>query len=42
MAVFQFCFMAPAIDVIDRRDPSNEKCRQLQPKKAKVAVYVVA
>ena len=39
VAVFQFRFMAPAIDVIDRRDPSNEKRGQLQPKKAKVRLY---
>ena len=33
VAAFQFHFMALAIDVIDRRDPSIEMCRQLQPKK---------
>ena len=32
-AAFQFRFMALAIDVIDRRDPSNEMRRQLQPSK---------
>ena len=35
-ATFQFRFMALAIDVIDRRDPSNEMRRQLQPNKTKV------
>ena len=35
-AAFQFIFMALAIDVIDRRDPSNEMRRQLQPKKTKL------
>ena len=38
-AAFQFCFMALAIDVIDRRDPSNEMHRQLQPKKTEVRLY---
>ena len=32
-AAFQFRFMVLAIDVIDRRDPSNEMRRQLQPNK---------
>ena len=36
---FQFRFMARAIDVIDRRDPSNEMRRQLQPKKTKIRLY---
>ena len=36
---FQFCFMARAIDVIDRRDPRNKIRRQLQPKKTKVRLY---
>ena len=36
---FQLCFMAFAIDVIDRRGPSNEMRRQLKPKKAKVRLY---
>ena len=36
-AAFQFRFMALAIDVIDRRDPSNEMRRQLQPNKTKVS-----
>ena len=36
-AAFQFRFMALAIDVIDRRDPSNEMHRQLQPNKTKVS-----
>ena len=39
-AAFQFRFMALAIDVIDRRDPSNEMHCQLQPNKTKVAVYI--
>ena len=45
-AAFQFRFMALAIDVIDRRDPSNEMRRQLQPNKtngkAIVALYTAA
>ena len=32
-AAFQFHFMALAIDVVDRHDPSNEMRRQFQPKK---------
>ena len=39
-AAFQFRFMALAIDVIDRRDPSNEMRRQLQPKKTQVKAIV--
>ena len=39
VAAFQFCFMALAVDVIDRRGPSNEMHRQLQPKKAEVRLY---
>ena len=31
--------MALAIDVIDRRGPSNEMHRQLQPKKTNVTLY---
>ena len=38
-AAFQFCFMALAINVIDRRGPSNAMRRQLQPKKTKVRLY---
>ena len=39
-AAFQFRFIiAHAIDVIDRRDPSNEMRRQLQPNKTKVRLY---
>ena len=39
--------MALAVNVIDRRGPSNEMCRQLQPKKTKVrlcypVIYVAA
>ena len=37
-ATFQFCFMALAVDVIDRRGPSNEMCGHLQPKKTKVTL----
>ena len=33
MVAFQFRFMALVVDVIDRRGPSNEMRRQLQPKK---------
>ena len=36
---FQFRFMACAIDVIDRRDPSNKMHRQLQPKKTMVRLH---
>ena len=36
MAAFQFRFMALAIDVIDRRDPSNEMRHMLQPNKSKL------
>ena len=39
MAAFQFYFMALAIDVIDRRDPSNEMRRHLKPSKTKVRLY---
>ena len=39
MAAFQFCFMALAVDVIDRCDLSNKMHRQLQPKKTKVRLY---
>ena len=45
MAAFQFLFMALAVDVIDRRGPSNETRCQLQPKKTKVnllAIYIAA
>ena len=38
-AAFQFRFMGLAIDVIDRRDPSNEMRHQLQPNKTKVKLY---
>ena len=38
-AAFQFHFMALAIDVIDRRDPSNEMGHQLQPNRTKVRLY---
>ena len=33
---FQFCFMALAVNVIDRHGPSNKNASQLQPKKIKV------
>ena len=36
---FQFRFIALAIDVIDRRGPSNEMRHQLQPKKTEVRLY---
>ena len=36
MAAFQLRFMALAVDVIDRRGPSNEIHRHLQPKKTKM------
>ena len=39
MATFQFRFMALAVDVINRRGPSNEMHHQLQPKKTKVRLY---
>ena len=39
MAAFQFGFMALAVDVIDRRAPSKEMHRQLQPKETKVRLY---
>ena len=38
-AAFQFRFMALATDVINRRDPSKEMHRQLQPNKTKVRLY---
>ena len=38
-AAFQFRFMALAIDVINRRDPSNKMHCQLQPKKTKVSLH---
>ena len=38
-AAFQFCFMALAVDFIDRRGPSSKMCHQLQPKKTKVMFY---
>ena len=43
-AAFQFRYMALAINVIDRRDPSNEMRRQLQPNKTKaiLALYTAA
>ena len=36
-AAFQLCFMAFAVDVIDRCGPSNEMRCQLKLKKAKVS-----
>ena len=39
MAAFQFCFMVLVVDGIDRRGPSNEMRRQLQPKNIKVRLY---
>ena len=38
-AAFQFHFMALAINVIDRRGPSNKMRHQLQPKKTKVRLH---
>ena len=38
-AAFQFHFMSLAVDVINGRGPSNEICRQLQPKKTNVRLY---
>ena len=38
-AAFQLRFVAFAIDVIDRRGPSNEMHHQLKPKKTKVRLY---
>ena len=38
-AAYQFRFMALAIDVIDRRDPSNEMRCQLQLNETKVRLY---
>ena len=34
--------MALAVDVIDRRGPSNKTRRQLQPKKTKASLYFIA
>ena len=39
-AAFHFRFIAIAIDIIDRRGPSNKMCRQLQAKKTKVRSYL--
>ena len=33
------CFKTLAVDVIDRRGPSNKMSRHLQPKKTKVGPY---
>ena len=38
-AALKFRFMALAVNIIDRRGPSNEMRRQLQPKKTKVRLY---
>ena len=38
-AAFQFSFMALAVDVIDRRAPSNKMRHQLQSEKTKVRLY---
>ena len=38
-AAFQFRFMTLAVDVTDRRGPSNKMHRQLKPKKTKVRLY---
>ena len=42
MATFQIRIMALAIDIIDKRGPSNETHRQLQLKKTKVKLYILA
>ena len=42
MGTFQLCFMALAVDVIDRRGPSIEMCRQLQSKKTKIRLRILA
>ena len=39
VAAFQFRFMALAVNVIDRRDPSDEMHRLLQSNKTKVRLY---
>ena len=39
VAAFDFSFIALAIDVINRRGPSNELRHQLQTKKIKVRLY---
>ena len=39
VAAFHFRFIAVAVDIIDRRGPSNEMRRQLQAKKTKVRSY---
>ena len=39
VAAFQIRFMALAVDVINRRGPSNKMRHQLQPKKTKVRLY---
>ena len=38
-AAFHFHFIASAVDIIDRRGPSNKMRRQLQLKKTKVKLY---
>ena len=40
--VFQLQFMLLAIDVMDRRGPISEMCRQLQPKKTVLSIYITA
>ena len=42
VAAFLFRFMAVAVDAIDRRGPSNKMRRQLQPKKPKVRLSILA
>ena len=41
MAAFQFRFMDLAVDVINRRGPSNKMHRQLQPKNTKLTYIVM-
>ena len=38
-AAFQLRLMAFAVDIINRRGPSNEMRRQLNPKKVKIRLY---
>ena len=42
VAAFQIHFMALAVDVIDRRGPSNKMDHHLQQKTTILAVYIAA
>ena len=42
VAAFQFRFMALAVNVIDRCDPSNEMRCQLQPIKTEVGLLYIS